>query len=80
MKLQIAGLSEGHNQVIVRGNPDEGRSFAAFYFAEDRLLAVDAINRPAEFMLGKKLLLAGASVDKQKLSDDSVAARELLGK
>jgi len=80
VKLQIAGLSEGHNQVIVRGNPDEGRSFSAFYFAEDRLLAVDAINRPAEFMLGKKLLLLGTSVDKQKLSDDSVAARELLGK
>jgi 3-phenylpropionate/trans-cinnamate dioxygenase ferredoxin reductase subunit len=78
VKLQIAGLSEGHNQVIVRGNPDEGRSFAAFYFAKDRLLAVDAINRPAEFMLAKKLLLLGTTVDKQKLSDDSVTVRGLL--
>jgi len=80
VKLQIAGLSEGHDHAIVRGNPNEGRSFAVFYFTQDRLLAVDAINRPAEFMLGKKCLLQGAAVDKQKISDDSVAVRELFEK
>ncbi len=69
VKLQIAGLSDGYDNVIIRGNPEEGRSFAVFYFAKDILLAVDSINRPAEFMLGKRLLLTGAAVDKHKLAN-----------
>jgi len=72
VKLQIAGLSQGYDNVVLRGDPETGRSFAVFYFEGERLLAVDAINRPGEFMLGKKLLLAGARVDKKKLADDSI--------
>jgi 3-phenylpropionate/trans-cinnamate dioxygenase ferredoxin reductase subunit len=78
VKLQIAGLSQGYDNIVLRGNPDNGRSFAVFYFKGDRLLAVDAINRPGEFMAGKKLLLQGASVDKSRLSDESIPAKELL--
>ena len=72
VKLQIAGLSQGYDNVVLRGDPETGRSFAVFYFEGDRLLAVDAINRPGEFMIGKKLLMAGARVDKKKLADDSI--------
>jgi len=78
VKLQIAGLSQGYDGLTLRGNPDEGRNFAVFYFSGDRLLAVDAINRPAEFMLGKRLLTQGGPVDRAKLADDSLAAKDLL--
>ena len=78
VKLQIAGLSQGYDGLTLRGNPDEGRSFAVFYFSGDRLLAVDAINRPAEFMLGKRLLTQGIDVDREKLADDSLSAKDLL--
>ncbi len=77
VKLQIAGLSQGYDNVVLRGDPETGRSFAVFYFAGERLLAVDAINRPGEFMLGKKLLLAGARVDKEKLADESIPIKNL---
>ena len=77
VKLQIAGLSQGYDNVVLRGDPDTGRSFAVFYFEGDRLLAVDAINRPGEFMLGKKLLLAGARVDKEKLADENIPVAAL---
>ena len=63
----------------MRGDPEQGRSFAVFYFQGDDLLAVDAINRPAEFMLGKRMLTQGATADKQKLADESIPAKELLG-
>jgi len=79
VKLQIAGLSEGYDNTVLRGNPEAGRSFAVFYFKGERLLAVDAINRPGEFMVGKKLLMHGHSVDKSKLADDTVPAKQLLG-
>jgi 3-phenylpropionate/trans-cinnamate dioxygenase ferredoxin reductase subunit len=77
VKLQIAGLSQGYDNVVLRGDPETGRSFAVFYFAGERLLAVDAINRPGEFMMGKKLLLAGARVDKEKLADESIPVKNL---
>jgi len=79
VKLQIAGLSQGYDNIVIRGNPDAERSFSVFYFKGDQLLAVDAINRPGEFMAGKKLLLRGASVDKVQLQDESIPIKELLG-
>jgi 3-phenylpropionate/trans-cinnamate dioxygenase ferredoxin reductase subunit len=79
VKLQIAGLSQGYDNIVQRGDPENGRSFSVFYFLDDRLLAVDAINRPGEFMMGKKLILAEAAVDKSKLADESIPAKDLLG-
>jgi len=77
VKLQIAGLSQGYDNLVLRGDPETGRSFAVFYFKGDRLLAVDAINRPGEFMMGKKLLMAGTRVDKKRLADESIPVAEL---
>jgi len=79
VKLQIAGLSQGYDNIVQRGDPEIGRSFSVFYFLGDRLLAVDAINRPGEFMMGKKLILAGAAVDKTALADESIPVKDLLG-
>lgn len=77
LKLQIAGLSQGHDEVITRGDAHHGRSFAAFYLKEGKLLAVDAVNKPAEFMMGKKLITARRVVDRAKLADPSVRIQEL---
>jgi 3-phenylpropionate/trans-cinnamate dioxygenase ferredoxin reductase subunit len=77
LKLQIAGLSQGHDQVVTRGRPDSGRSFAAFYLKEGRVLAVDAVNKPPEFMMGKKLITDRTPVDLARLADESVPMREL---
>lgn len=76
LKLQIAGLTEGYEQVILRGNPDE-RAFAAFYLREGRLIAVDAINSAREFMLSKKLIAAGARLDPEILADTEIAFKDL---
>jgi len=72
-------LSQGYDNIVLRGDPESGRSFAVFYFQGNRLLAVDAINRPGEFMLGKKLILAEAAVDKSRLADESFPVKDLLG-
>lgn len=76
VKLQIAGLSNGYDQLVVRGDPDS-HSFAAFYLKGGKLLAVDAINSPREFMLGKKLIAAQASFDPAKLADGSIDFKSL---
>ena len=55
LKLQMVGLSQGYDQLVLRGDPANQRNFAAFYLREGRMIAADAISRPAEFMLAKQL-------------------------
>jgi 3-phenylpropionate/trans-cinnamate dioxygenase ferredoxin reductase subunit len=78
LKLQIAGLSQGYDQVVVRGDIENSRSFAAFYLKDNKILAVDAVNRPQEFMLGKRLITQGVEVDSSQLEDDSFKLKDLL--
>ena len=77
LKLQIAGLSQGYDEIVTRGDPDQGRSFAAFYLREGRVIAVDAINRPPEFMQGKKLIADRKQVERTRLADAAVPVWEL---
>ena len=68
LKLQIAGLSEGHDAVVLRGDP-ASRSCAAYYFAGDTLLAVDAVNAPRDFMTARMALSKGRTLDRAVLAD-----------
>ncbi|MDH5501675.1 MAG: FAD-dependent oxidoreductase, partial [Gammaproteobacteria bacterium] len=49
IKLQIAGLSQGYDDIVLRGDPDS-RSFSCLYLERGRLIAVDAINCPKDFV------------------------------
>ena len=69
LKLQIAGLSQGYDDIVIRGDHEGSRSFAAFYFNGDRLLAVDAVNAPREFMMSKMALTKGKTLDKSIIAD-----------
>lgn len=76
IKLQIAGLSEGYDQHIVRGDPETG-SFAVFYFRSGHLIAVDAVNAAPEFIVTKKLIISGQTLAPERLQDTSVSMKEL---
>jgi len=70
LKLQIAGLSEGYDNIVMRGDPEGSRQCAAFYFKEEQFLAVDAVNDPRAFMMSKMVLTKGQSLDKAILADE----------
>ena len=76
LKLQIAGLSTGYDQAVVRGNP-EGGKFALYYLAQGELLAVDAVNSPKDFMTGKKWITERKRPDPAKLADIDVDLKTL---
>lgn len=76
LKLQIAGLSDGYDDVVIRGNPAE-RSFSCIYLCEERIIAVDAINAPRDFVHSKQLIACKARVDKSRLADAEVELRAL---
>lgn len=78
LKLQIAGLSHGYDEVVIRGDQFSGRSFAAFYLKEGQLIAVDCVNRPQEFMFSKKAITEKAHIKPERLADDSVPVKDLI--
>ncbi|SEQ83073.1 3-phenylpropionate/trans-cinnamate dioxygenase ferredoxin reductase subunit [Solimonas aquatica] len=77
LKLQMVGVSTGFDRVIIRGDLAQGRAFVAFYLKDGKLIAVDTVNRPQEFMLAKKLVAAHAVLDPDKLADDSIPLKEI---
>jgi len=78
LKLQIAGLSAGYDEVVLRGDP-AARSFAAFYLGAGQLLAVDAINSPKEFIAAKKLVASHARITPDTLRDPGVDLTAIAG-
>jgi 3-phenylpropionate/trans-cinnamate dioxygenase ferredoxin reductase component len=77
LKLQIAGLSHGYDQVVVRGAPLSER-FSVLYYASDKLIAVDAINTPRDYMVARKVLGEGGTLPADRVADASVPLKELL--
>ena len=63
--------------LIVRGNPDS-RKFSVFYFREDRLIAIDSINRAPDHIAARKLLDAGKSPTFAQAGDEELALATLL--
>ena len=77
LKLQIAGLSDNHDQIIIRGNPNDN-SFSACYVRAGKLIAVDAVNCPKDFMFGKKLIAAETVVQPEQLADSATSLGNLV--
>jgi len=78
LKLQIAGLSQGYDQVITRGDKLTSRSFAVFYFKDGKLISADCVNRPQEFMLSKRIIAENLTINLDRLVDESIAVKDLL--
>ena len=75
IKLQIAGLNIGYDRVVTRAS--EG-SRSHWYYAEDTLLAIDAMNDPRAYMVGKRLIEAGKSPDADAVGDPDIDLKALL--
>ncbi len=73
-KLQIAGLPFEADRQVLRGDP-AADAFAVFHLAGDKVVCVEAVNAPPEFMAGKKLIAATTPVDAAKLADVSVSMK-----
>ncbi|MEW4923506.1 FAD-dependent oxidoreductase [Algibacter sp. 2305UL17-15] len=71
VKLQMVGLSEGYTEVIKREEAD-GKSFSVWYFKDDELLAVDAVNNAKAYVFGTKFIKDRLQVDKTKLVNPEV--------
>ncbi|MDI1327604.1 MAG: FAD-dependent oxidoreductase [Brevundimonas sp.] len=76
IKLQIAGLPFDADRQVVRGDPESGR-FAVFHLRGDRIVCVEAVSAPSEFMAGRQMIGRGTAVDFAKLIDPAVSIKNV---
>ena len=74
LKLQIAGITAGHDAAIVRGSPESG-SFSVFCFRDGRLIGVESVNRPADHIVARRLLMADPRLTPDEAADESFDLR-----
>jgi 3-phenylpropionate/trans-cinnamate dioxygenase ferredoxin reductase component len=77
LKLQIAGLSTGYDQTVVRGEPDS-EHFSILYYSAGRLIAIDTVNHVHDYLAVKRALAAGQTIAAESAVDDSVALKTLV--
>jgi len=78
LKLIIIGLSQGHDQVVLRGDPAT-RSFCVCYLRAGELVAIDTVNSPRDQMAARKLIGARAHPDPVRLADIMTPLKDCAG-
>lgn len=76
LKLQTVGLSAGHDQEVLRGDP-ASRSFSIVYLKRGRVVALDCVNAIKDYVQGKALVAANAPADPDRLADATIPLKTL---
>ncbi len=77
--LQIAGISSGFDNIVLRGSPGDG-PFSVFYLRDGVVIAVDAINSARAFMVGKTLIRRRARLAPEAIADLGNSEKSLLAR
>lgn len=77
LKLQIAGLTSGYDDYVVRGDPDSEK-FSVLYYQDGTLLAIDAVNRAADYMTVRRALSEGATIAAEQARDPDTPLKGLV--
>lgn len=75
LKLQIAGLSTGYDQVVQRVR--ENAKLSALYYRDGQIIAADCVNSPLDFMAVKAALAKGANIPADAAADASHMLKNL---
>jgi len=74
-KLIIIGLAQGHDRMVLRGDPTQ-HAFSCCYLQGGELLAIDTVNQARDQMAARKLVAARARLDPEKLADASIPLKD----
>ena len=76
LRLQTVGLSTGHDEYIVRGDP-ASRKFSIIYLKDGKVIALDCVNTTKDYVQGRKIVEAGLSLDREQLADPEIPIKEI---
>ena len=74
LKLQIVGITMGHDKAVTRGRPADGH-FSIFCFRGERLIGVESVNRPADHVVGRRLLAGEPALSPEQAADEDYDLR-----
>ena len=74
-RLQIAGLSTGHDKTVLRGDPAD--RFSVFLYRTGRLIAVESVNAPADHLAARRLIEKGITVPPELAKDPQTDLKAL---
>jgi len=77
LKLQTAGLSTGHDQAVLRGDP-AARSFSVVYLKAGKIIALDCVNATKDYVQGRMIVTAGLVATAEQLADTETPLKALL--
>ena len=77
LRVQMCGLAQEGDDVVLRGSPESGR-FSVLRYRADRLTAVETVNNPAEHMLLRKIMAAGLSPTRMQAIDPAFKLASLV--
>src|SRR5699024_3230970 len=77
IKLQIAGLSTGFDQTVVRDDTERGK-FSMLYYRNSQITADDCANAPLDFMAVKQALAKGKNITPHAAADVSTMLKSLI--
>lgn len=76
LRLQTVGLSAGYDEEVIRGDAGSG-AFSVIYLQQGQVIALDCVNATKDYVQGRRLVEAGARIAREKLSDCTIALRDL---
>ena len=77
LKLQTAGLSTGHDQAVLRGDPAT-RSFSVVYLKSGKVIAIDCVNATKDYVQGRMVVTAGIQATAEQVADAETPLKTLL--
>jgi 3-phenylpropionate/trans-cinnamate dioxygenase ferredoxin reductase subunit len=77
LKLQSVGLSRGHDQAVLRGDPG-AKSFTVIYLREGRVIALDCVNAVKDYVQGRALVIGAAQIAPDRLADAATPLKALV--
>jgi 3-phenylpropionate/trans-cinnamate dioxygenase ferredoxin reductase subunit len=77
LKMQIAGLARPGDDLVLRGDP-AARKFAVFHLRRGVVAAVEAVNAPPEYIVGRKLITDASPVSAERLADTAISMKQIV--
>jgi 3-phenylpropionate/trans-cinnamate dioxygenase ferredoxin reductase subunit len=77
LRLQTVGLALDHDTTVLRGDP-ASRSFSLVYLKQGKVIALDCVNAPRDYVQGRALILARTPVPLATLADATRPLKDSL--
>ena len=74
----MAGINKKADTQIIRSDSSDATGFSVWHLKQGKLEAMDAINRPTEFNIGKKLIKSQREIPLSSIADSTVDLKSFL--